>query len=73
MTKQSLCVGYLSSRLALEYKLKVLGIDSNSDNTENALKRNARLEVILISLTITVSRVNNNFFKESLEWSDETR
>lgn len=38
--------GYLSSRLSLEYKLKVLGIDASPTNTENALKRNARLEVI---------------------------
>lgn len=38
--------GYLSSRLALEYKLRVLGIDANPDNTENAVKRSTRLEVI---------------------------
>lgn len=40
-------LGYLSSRLALEYKLRVLGIDANSENSENALKRNARLQVIV--------------------------
>lgn len=37
--------GYLSSRLALEYKLKILGIDANSMNTEKALKRSSKLEV----------------------------
>lgn len=38
--------GYLSSRLALEYGYKVLGIDSNQSNTESALKRNRKLQVI---------------------------
>lgn len=37
--------GYLSSRLALEYGHKVLGIDSNTSNTENAIERNKRLKV----------------------------
>ncbi|XP_065366654.1 probable methyltransferase-like protein 25 [Calliphora vicina] len=36
--------GYLSSRLALEYGHKVLGIDSNTSNTENAIERNKRLK-----------------------------
>ncbi|XP_073846299.1 probable methyltransferase-like protein 25 [Musca autumnalis] len=36
--------GYLSSRLALEYGHKVLGIDSNPSNTENAMERNKKLK-----------------------------
>lgn len=40
--------GYLSSRLALEYDLRILGIDSNKVNTENALKRQSKLEVGII-------------------------
>lgn len=39
--------GYLSSRLALEYDLRVLGVDANETNSENALKRQSKLEVIL--------------------------
>jgi Methyltransferase domain len=35
--------GYLSSRLSLEFKLKVLGIDGNQSNTKEAEKRNLRL------------------------------
>lgn len=35
--------GYLSSRLALEYNLKVLGIDANNLNSLNAKKRVERL------------------------------
>lgn len=37
--------GYLSSRLALEYGYKVLGIDSNNTNSINALERNRKLQV----------------------------
>lgn len=37
--------GYLSSRLALEFGHNVLGIDSNPNNTENALERNKKLKV----------------------------
>lgn len=35
--------GYLSSRLALEYQLPVLGIDSSQTNTNGAQKRSERL------------------------------
>lgn len=37
--------GYLSSRLVLEYKYRVLGIDSNTLNTERALQRGQKLQV----------------------------
>lgn len=37
--------GYLSSRVALEHGIKVLGIDSNEGNTINAEKRRDRLKV----------------------------
>ncbi|KNC28892.1 hypothetical protein FF38_07376 [Lucilia cuprina] len=36
--------GYLSSRLALEYGHKVLGIDSNTANTQNAIERSKKLK-----------------------------
>ncbi|KAH8297246.1 hypothetical protein KR044_008567 [Drosophila immigrans] len=36
--------GYLSSRLALQYGHRVLGVDSNTTNTENALTRNRKLQ-----------------------------
>jgi len=35
--------GYLSSRLSLEFKLKVLGIDGNQQNTQEAQRRNKLL------------------------------
>lgn len=37
--------GYLSSRVALQHKLNVIGIDSNPSNSEGAIKRITRLEV----------------------------
>lgn len=37
--------GYLSSRLALEHQLHVLGIDANAINTAGAQKRTTQLEV----------------------------
>lgn len=36
--------GYLSSRIALEHGIKVLGIDCNEENTSNAEKRRDRLK-----------------------------
>jgi hypothetical protein len=36
--------GYLSSRLALEYNLRVLGVDGNSENTIQANSRNEKLK-----------------------------
>ncbi|EDV56369.1 methyltransferase-like protein 25 [Drosophila erecta] len=36
--------GYLSSRLALQYGHRVLGIDANAENTQNALSRNLKLQ-----------------------------
>lgn len=35
--------GYLSQNLALQYGLKVIGVDSSQGNTENAKKRNEKL------------------------------
>lgn len=37
--------GYLSSRLVLEYRYRVLGIDCSDLNTERALIRGQRLQV----------------------------
>lgn len=39
--------GYLSSRLALEHQLTILGIDANEGNTQGALKRSAQLQVTI--------------------------
>lgn len=46
--------GYLSSRLALEYQLPVLGIDSSKINTSGATKRSEKLEVSLNFLPNTL-------------------
>ena len=37
--------GYLSSRLALEHKLKVLGVDASTSNTDAAVERRDKLGV----------------------------
>lgn len=37
--------GYLSTRLSLEHKIKVLGVDCNPINVNGALVRSERLEV----------------------------
>lgn len=39
--------GYLSTRLSLEHKIQVLGVDYNPVNTRGALLRSEKLEVIL--------------------------
>ncbi|XP_030372687.1 methyltransferase-like protein 25 [Scaptodrosophila lebanonensis] len=44
--------GYLSSRLALQYYHRVLGIDANAKNTENALARNSKLQRAWNGLTV---------------------
>lgn len=38
--------GYLSSHLALKYKIKVLGVDAQSNHTNSAINRLGKLEVI---------------------------
>lgn len=37
--------GYLSSHLALKYKLNVLGVDARPNNTQSAINRLEKLEV----------------------------
>lgn len=44
--------GYLSSRMALQYGHRVLGIDANAMNTENALSRNRKLQVSVCFLVL---------------------
>lgn len=39
--------GYLSTHLALEYKIKVLGVDWNPDNSINAMNRSEKLGVTI--------------------------
>ncbi|KAL5288588.1 METTL25 family protein [Megaselia abdita] len=50
--------GYLSSRLALQYKRTVLGVDSSSSNTENALDRKQKLEKAWNGLTLRANLVS---------------
>ncbi|XP_037945102.1 methyltransferase-like protein 25 [Teleopsis dalmanni] len=50
--------GYLSSRLALQYKHKVLGIDFNEQNTESALRRSNKLQRAWNSLTVRAELKN---------------
>lgn len=47
--------GYLSTNLALEHKLKVLGIDFNPVNTLGALIRQEKLEVNTLHTSIKSS------------------
>lgn len=54
--------GYLSSRLAIEYKLKVLGVDANNLNSMGAVKRNVKLMVcikFIIMIKISLYSYNN--------------
>lgn len=39
--------GYLSTRLALDHKISVLGVDWNPNHSINALNRSEKLEVTL--------------------------
>lgn len=39
--------GYLSTHLALEHKIKVLGVDWNPNHTVNAINRSEKLEVFI--------------------------
>ena len=51
--------GYLSSRLNLEFKLKVLGVDGNDQNTKEAVKRNQKLSKVWKTL-VTKNAMKNN-------------
>lgn len=72
--------GYLSSRLALEHRLTVLGIDANEGNTMGSLKRSEQLEVNnLFSFPhLFFVCINNNFlcsrgyFAARLDRPDQT-
>lgn len=50
--------GYLSTRLSLEHKIKVLGVDCNPTNVSGALLRLEKLEVI----TKTKQKLASIFF-----------
>lgn len=52
--------GYLSSRLSLEFKLKVLGIDGNLQNTVVAEKRNKMLSKKWKALVTKEAKRSNN-------------
>lgn len=54
--------GYLSSRLALQYKFKVLGIDANSINTNGAMARLEKLEVIISGFYSKKKCIHFRFF-----------
>lgn len=54
--------GYLSTRLSLEYGIKVLGVDYNPTNTRGAQLRSEKLEVNLFRIffrIITIQNVNH--------------
>lgn len=51
--------GYLSSRLSLEFKLKVLGIDGNLSNTVEAKKRNQKLSKKWKALVTKEAKLKN--------------
>lgn len=46
--------GYLSSHLALKYKLKVLGVDARPTNTIGAINRLEKVEVYIIIYMLDV-------------------
>lgn len=50
--------GYLSSRLALQYRRTVLGVDASTSNTENALDRKQKLEKAWNGLTIRANLIS---------------
>lgn len=58
--------GYLSSRLNLEFKLKVLGIDGNDQNSREAVKRNQKLSKLWNTL-VTKKAVKDNIEISGLE------
>ena len=51
--------GYLSQCLALQYGLKVVGVDSSDGNTQNAARRNERLLKVWSGLVKKSKRENN--------------
>lgn len=55
--------GYLSSKLALQYGHRVLGIDANAMNTENALSRNRKLQVSACLFFYKISIVLFHYFR----------
>lgn len=75
--------GYLSSRVALEHGIKVLGIDSNEGHTVSAEKRRDKLKVrgwlIIASIYayITFHRISNviqsEFFFKNLKFQNKVR
>lgn len=60
--------GYLSSHLALKYKLKVLGVDAKSDHTNGAINRMEKLEVIgrILHIANFLIIYANSFLAESM-------
>lgn len=44
--------GYLSTLLALEHNIKVLGVDWNPDNTINALNRFEKYRVAIMTINL---------------------
>lgn len=62
--------GYLSSRLSLEYNLKVIGIDGNQENTKTAEMRNEKLSKMWDHL---VKRANNGEEVEKVAIKSESK
>ena len=57
--------GYLSQYLAMQYGLKVIGIDSSDSNTQNAAKRNERLLCAWGGLLTRSSRETGNAYQNT--------
>lgn len=66
--------GYLSTRLSLEHKIKVLGVDCNPTNVTGALKRSKLLEVKLENFFFSRRKILSEFFfLASMENSQRSR
>lgn len=64
--------GYLSQNLALQYGLKVIGVDSSQGNTENANKRNEKLLKAWTGLVKKSRKTDNIQFLNDTKRSKES-
>ena len=64
--------GYLSQNLALQYGLKVIGVDSSQGNTENANKRNEKLLKAWTGLVKKSRKTDNIQFLNGTKRSKES-
>lgn len=67
--------GYLSTRLSLEYDMKVLGVDCNPVNTRGAQLRSEKLEVRNIypnGFDMMIIKLQFQFFLAILGYNENT-